>query len=112
MSTDARLNRDQLVALAKSQITEVTPQALNAAIKNGQRPLVIDIREREEFEQGHVPGAIFIPRGFLELRIEQHAFDSDMPIVLYSAGRGAFCVGRPQLERDGLRRVEIADWQL
>ena len=101
-----RLNRDQLVALAKSQITEVTPQALNAAIKNGQRPLVIDIREREEFELGHVPGAIFIPRGFLELRIEQHAFDPDMPIVLYCAGGVRSALAGRNLKEMGYNHVE------
>lgn len=101
-----RLNRDQLVALAKSQITEVTPQGLNAAIVNGQRPLVIDIREREEFEQGHVPGAIFIPRGFLELRIEQHAFDSDMPIVLYCAGGVRSALAGRNLKEMGYNHVE------
>jgi adenylyltransferase/sulfurtransferase len=101
-----RLNRDQLIALAKSQITEVTPQQLHAALKNGQRPLVIDIREREEFEQGHVPGAIFIPRGFLELRIEQHAFDPDAPIVLYCAGGVRSALAARNLKEMGFTCVE------
>ena len=101
-----RLNRDQLVALAKSQVIEVTPRELNAAIVNGQRPLVIDIREREEFELGHVPGAIFIPRGFLELRIEQHAFDPDMPIVLYCAGGVRSALAGRNLKEMGYNHVE------
>jgi adenylyltransferase/sulfurtransferase len=101
-----RLNRDQLVALAKSQIAEITPQQLNAALRNGQRPLVIDIREREEFELGHVPGAIFIPRGFLELRIEQHAFDPDEPIVLYCAGGVRSALAARNLKEMGFAHVE------
>lgn len=62
---------------------------------------MIDIRERDQFEQGHVPGAVFIPRGFLELRIEQYAFERETPIVLYCAGGVRRACG-PQRQGDGL----------
>jgi adenylyltransferase/sulfurtransferase len=101
-----RINRDQLVALAKSQITETTAQELSRRLQNGARPLVIDIREREEFEQGHVPGALFIPRGFLELRIEQHAYDPDTPIVLYCAGGVRSALAARNLHEMGYTHVE------
>ncbi len=101
-----RLNRDQLLALAKSQIKELTPQALHNRLGNGQRPLLVDIREREEFEQGHVPGAIFIPRGFLELRIEQHAFDPNTPLVLYCAGGVRSALAARNLQEMGYTSVE------
>lgn len=101
-----RLNRDQLLALAKSQIKELTPQALHNRLGNGQRPLLVDIREREEFEQGHVPGAIFIPRGFLELRIEQHAFDPNTPLVLYCAGGVRSALAARNLQEMGYTAVE------
>ena len=101
-----RINRDQLVALAKSQIVETTPQALSQRLGNGARPLVIDIREREEYEQGHVPGALFIPRGFLELRIEQHAYDPATPIVLYCAGGVRSALAARNLKEMGYSHVE------
>jgi sulfur-carrier protein adenylyltransferase/sulfurtransferase len=101
-----RINRDQLIALAKSQILETTPQALNQRLGNGARPLVIDIREREEYEQGHVPGALFIPRGFLELRIEQHAYDPATPIVLYCAGGVRSALAARNLQEMGYSHVE------
>jgi adenylyltransferase/sulfurtransferase len=101
-----RLNRDQLVALAKSQIVETTPQALSQRLSNGASPLVIDIREREEYEQGHVPGALFIPRGFLELRIEQHAYDPETPIVLYCAGGVRSALAARNLQEMGYSHVE------
>ncbi len=81
-----RLNRDQLVELAKSQITEITPQDLHRRSANGERFTVVDIRERDEFVQGHLPAATFVPRGFLELRIEQVEPDRDVAVVLYCAG--------------------------
>jgi sulfur-carrier protein adenylyltransferase/sulfurtransferase len=101
-----RINRDQLIALAKSQIVETTPQALSQRLGNGASPLVVDIREREEYEQGHVPGALFIPRGFLELRIEQHAYDPATPIVLYCAGGVRSALAARNLQEMGYTRVE------
>jgi adenylyltransferase/sulfurtransferase len=80
------MNRDQLLALARSEITEVTPQELQRYIDDGAPITIIDIRERDEFAQGHLPGAVFIPRGFLELQIEQVEYDRGKPVILYCAG--------------------------
>lgn len=82
----AHLNRDQLVELAKSEITEITAQQLRQRQERGEDLTVIDIRERDEFVQGHLPAATFIPRGHLELQIEQHQADRSEPVVLYCAG--------------------------
>lgn len=102
----ARLNRDQLLALARSQVPEISARTLYQRLRNGNAPLVIDIREREEYEQGHIPGAIFIPRGFLELRIEQHAYDPDTPIVLYCAGGVRSLLAARNLREMGYTHVE------
>ncbi len=81
-----RLNRDQLLNLARAEITELSPQDLHQQIENGNNVTLIDVRERDEFVQGHLPGAVFIPRGFLELQIEQVQPDRDAPLVIYCAG--------------------------
>ena len=82
----SRINRDQLVALAKSEITEISAQQLKARVDAGDDLSIIDVREREEFVQGHLPAAKFIPRGHLELQIEQFESNRDKPLVLYCAG--------------------------
>lgn len=82
----SRLNRDQLVQLAKSQITEISAQELKQRLADGEDLTVVDIRERDEFVQGHLPDATFIPRGYLELQIEQHQPDREKPVVVYCAG--------------------------
>jgi molybdopterin/thiamine biosynthesis adenylyltransferase/rhodanese-related sulfurtransferase len=82
----AHLNRDQLVEKAKSEIEEITVRQLQTQMENGDHVTVIDIRERDEFVQGHVPGATFIPRGFLELQVETHQPDREKPVILYCAG--------------------------
>ena len=54
--------------------------------------LFVDVREREEWEEGHIPGAVHVPRGNLESRIEGVAPDRDKQLVLYcaSGARSAF----------------------
>ncbi len=91
-----RLSRDQLLALARTQVAEISAQDLYDDVQPGAHttngsgphtaPLVVDVREREEFVQGHIPGAVFIPRGYLELQIEQHLPQRDRPLVVYCAG--------------------------
>ncbi len=78
----------QLLSETKGQITEVTAEDVKKAIdaRDLDRPLLIDVREKEEFNQGHLPGAMFIPRGFLELRVEDKAPEKERPVVLYCAG--------------------------
>ena len=49
-------------------------------------PTLIDVREKDEWMEGFIPGAQWIPRGFLELRIEDKVPDRGHPVVLYCAG--------------------------
>lgn len=78
---------DQLFETVRQNVDEVDVQHLRSAIeKDGGKPVVVDVRERDEWEQGHVPGARFIPRGFLEMRIEEQVPDKDQPVYLYCAG--------------------------
>lgn len=81
-----RLNRDQLVALARQQVQEITASELSRRLDNGNNLTIVDVREREEFVQGHIPGAVFIPRGYLELQVEQHQPNRQATLVVYCAG--------------------------
>lgn len=76
----------------KAQIREITVDELKRSLDSPGPPVLIDVREADEFEQGHVPGALFVPRGFLELRIENITTDRSQPIALICAGgmRSAF----------------------
>ena len=53
---------------------------------NGLGPVLIDVREKDEWMEGFIPGAQWIPRGFLELRIEDKVPEKDSAVVLYCAG--------------------------
>lgn len=55
------------VAEAKQHIDEITIAEADQGIRDAD--VVIDVREPEEFHQGHIPGAINIPRGLLEFKL-------------------------------------------
>jgi adenylyltransferase/sulfurtransferase len=101
-----RLNRDQLLALAKGQISEVSSQDLVRRLDAGEDVTIIDIRERDEFAQGHLPGAVFIPRGFLELQVEQVQYDRTKPVVLYCAGGVRSVLAARNLKEMGYENVQ------
>src|SRR5207245_10132996 len=75
----------ELLKTARSQVPEVTPADL-AEEMQGRRPVVIDVREKQETDQGILPGARQVPRGFLELRIEEALPDRQSDVVLSCAG--------------------------
>jgi adenylyltransferase/sulfurtransferase len=81
----------QLLAQVKAEIDEVDAVRARELVESGD-PLIVDVREQDEWDEGHVPGAIHIPRGYLESRIEGAAPDRSQQILLYcSAGnRSAF----------------------
>ena len=77
---------DTLLRELRGKTFEIEPAALEAALReNGKRPALVDVREPDEHAQGMIPGAVHIPRGFLELRIERNVPDRQTPVVLYCA---------------------------
>ena len=79
-----------LLQQTRAEISEI--DAPEGASLLGDGTLFVDVRERDEWEEGHIPGAVHVPRGYLESRIEQLAPDHGQPIVVYCAGgsRSAF----------------------
>jgi adenylyltransferase/sulfurtransferase len=80
-----------LLAQVKSEIDEVDAARAKDLIESGD-PLIVDVREQDEWDEGHIEGAIHIPRGNLESRIEAAAPDHTRPVLLYCAAgnRSAF----------------------
>jgi molybdopterin/thiamine biosynthesis adenylyltransferase/rhodanese-related sulfurtransferase len=81
-----------LLKQVKTEIDEVDPPRAAALLDGAGAPTVIDVRERDEWDEGKIPGAIHVPRGNLESRIEAAVADRDTPILLYCAAgsRSAF----------------------
>jgi adenylyltransferase/sulfurtransferase len=76
-----------IMAEARKEIPELSAQQVNELLKNnGKSPVVIDVRESDEWRQGHLEGAIPLPRGFLEIKVESTVPDKNSPIIAYCAG--------------------------
>ncbi len=74
-----------LIRKAKEHVREVDPKEVHdlLAARNGE--VIVDVREQQEFEESHIPGAVHVPRGHLESRIEAAAKDKSGRVVLYCA---------------------------
>ncbi|HUZ20901.1 MAG TPA: molybdopterin-synthase adenylyltransferase MoeB [Acidimicrobiales bacterium] len=72
-----------LLSQVKQQITEVEP---TEAEQRKDGPAFLDVREADEYAQGAIPGALHLPRGFLEVQVEGRLPDKTRPIVVYCAG--------------------------
>ncbi|HEV8053892.1 MAG TPA: molybdopterin-synthase adenylyltransferase MoeB [Candidatus Limnocylindrales bacterium] len=73
----------ELLREARGIVREVTPAEVEGLVERGA--CVIDVREAAEWAEGHLQGAIHVPKGFVEQGIEAAAPDRDAPVVLYCA---------------------------
>jgi len=81
----AKTYRD-LMAEARQGVAEWTPDEVRQRMSNGGGYTLIDVREKEEYREGHLAGAVSVPRGFLDMRIEETVPDKAAPVILYCAG--------------------------
>src|SRR5438067_1369347 len=90
----------ELLRQVKDRITEVDPREVYEIVSNGYKAAVVDVREQHEYDEGRLPGAIHVPRGHLETRIENAVKDKDAHVILYcqSGNRSAFAADTLQRE--------------
>jgi molybdopterin/thiamine biosynthesis adenylyltransferase/rhodanese-related sulfurtransferase len=101
-----------LLARTKGEISELdapSAQALEGAAW-------IDVREQDEWQEGHLPGAVHVPRGFLESRIEGVVADKSRPVILYCAAANRSAFAAKTLEELGYTNVHslaggFTDWK-
>jgi len=95
-----------LVTRTKQDISEITAKEVRSIVDSGTDLHLVDIREREEVLDGYIPDASLIPRGFLELDIEEEVTpDRDASIVLYCAGGTRSALGARDLGFMGYTNV-------
>ena len=74
----------QLIANATTKVVFMSIEELRHILDvDPHRLVLLDVREQESFKQGHIPGAINIPRGQLELRVNEHLPDPTQRILVY-----------------------------
>ena len=106
----------ELLQQVKSEIDETDVARARDLLAGEERPLVVDVRELDEWTEGRIPGAIHIPRGNLESRIEQAAPDRAQPILLYCAAGNRSAFAAKSLEELGYEHVTslaggYTDWK-
>jgi rhodanese-related sulfurtransferase len=107
----------QMVAAARSQAREVSPAEAAQAYNQGELDLIVDVREPHEYDEGHIPDALNVPRGLLEIRADpaspaaDAALSSDFSariLVYCTKGPGARSLLASQtLKSMGYERVEV-----
>lgn len=106
------ITASDLVADARANIRETSPSEFHAAPGGA---VVIDVREPAEFETGHIPGSINIPRGVLEFQVDAHPAVANVsdpalshkerPIVLVCRTGGRAALSASSLQRLGFSDV-------
>lgn len=101
----ASLSKDELIRQTKAAIHEVSPDEVRARLGREPRPLVLDVREGDEVATGKLAEAKHIPRGFLELKIEDLARDRNTEIVVYCQGGVRSALAARSLKEMGYSNV-------
>lgn len=97
---------DQVFQAARAGVPEVDPAQVYQRMQAGEHLAILDVREKEEVDQGHVVGATWIPRGFLEMRAEKTFTDKTTPIAVYCAGGVRSVMAVQSLRQLGYQNVE------
>jgi molybdopterin/thiamine biosynthesis adenylyltransferase/rhodanese-related sulfurtransferase len=98
-----------LIANVRSSIKLVTLEEVKRRLEAREKMVLVDVREKDEVRQGFIPGAISIPRGFLEIQVEGKLPDRAAPIVLYCAGGTRSALAAKTLQDLGYTNVESAN---
>jgi rhodanese-related sulfurtransferase len=76
----------QLVKEAKSRIRQTTPDEVKRKLDRGDKFLLVDCREDNEWDKGHIEGAIHLSRGIIERDIENIVHDKKNEVIIYCGG--------------------------
>jgi molybdopterin/thiamine biosynthesis adenylyltransferase/rhodanese-related sulfurtransferase len=96
---------NSLLQKVKKEINEFSPSEADRFLQETPSARLIDVREKNEYDEGYIPGATHIPRGFLESRIEDTVVDKETPVVLYCAGGVRSAFAAQTLQQMGYREV-------
>jgi molybdopterin/thiamine biosynthesis adenylyltransferase/rhodanese-related sulfurtransferase len=98
-----------LIADVRKRIKIVSLDDLKRRLEAREKITLVDVREKDEWRGGYIPGAVSIPRGFLEQQVEQKLPDKGAKIVAYCAGGTRSALAAATLEQLGYTNVESAN---
>ena len=95
---------EKLVAEAKKNITEISPEDAAAKLQDAAAAIV-DVREKDEWDEEHIPNAIHLSRGTIELEIEEKFPDKNAMIVCHCGSGGRSALAAESLQKMGYKNV-------
>src|ERR1043166_8550415 len=96
---------NQLMEEARREVPEWNIDQVKEHVGNGNDYVLLDVREKDEYREGHLAGALSLPRGFLEIRVEHAVPDKSKPIIAYCAGGTRSLLAGKQLKDMGYESV-------
>ena len=94
----------KLVAEAKKHVTEISPEDAAAKLESG-KAVIIDVRDKDEWDEEHIPGATHMSRGTIELDIEEKVPDPNAMIICHCGGGGRGALATENLQKMGYKNV-------
>lgn len=99
----------KIVGDAKSRVRETTPEEVRRRQEAGEKFHLIDVREDNEWQQGHAAGATHLGKGIIERDIETTIPDHDAEIILYCGGGYRSALAADALQQMGYTNVISMD---
>src|SRR5436309_12930163 len=96
---------NEILNQAKRQIKQVSVQEVREKLNPDNGFTLLDVREGDEWEQGHLNEAVFLPRGFLEVKADKMLPNKQAPIVVYCAGGVRSALAAKTLQDLGYSKV-------
>ncbi len=98
-----------IVADAKRRIREFSIDEYRARVAQGEKFVLVDVREDHEWEDGHLPGATHLSKGVIERDVEKTIPDKETPIVCYCGGGFRSALACDNLQKMGYKNVTSLD---
>jgi molybdopterin/thiamine biosynthesis adenylyltransferase/rhodanese-related sulfurtransferase len=103
------LTYSDLISDVRKKTKQVGLDELKRRLETGEKITLVDVREKEEWRAGYIPGAISLPRAHLESQAEQKLPDKNAHIVAYCAGGTRSALAAATLQDFGYTHVETAN---
>jgi rhodanese-related sulfurtransferase len=102
-------SREDLLKAAREEIREMSVEDVKNYLDAGNSPVLVDIRGLDEWERGHLDGAIHIPRGRLEAEVEEKVLDKSAETIVYCAGGVRSLLGAISMKELGYENLVSMD---
>ena len=99
----------KLVNEAKKRVKETNVEDVKRRMDSGEKFLLVDVREDNEWEKGHVPEAVHMGRGVIERDIETQVPETSTKMILYCGGGFRSALVADNLQKMGYTNVESMD---